>query len=87
MTVTVPATDIPNTLLQAQIAALQTIVTAAANPAQVPAYLAQLTNLQIALINNLMANAFGRSNGGNAALGIPSYLTPAGVLSSLTINT
>ena len=88
MTVTVASTDIPNYALQAQIAAVQTLVTASAasNPAQSAAYLAQLTSLQIALINNLMANAFGRSNGSNSALGTPAYILPATVLSSLSVN-
>ena len=90
MTVTVPATDIPNTLLQAQVAAVQTLYTAAlvagsANAAQAPNLLAQLTGLQIALINNLMANAFGRGNG-SFANGTPAYILPATVLSSLSIN-
>ncbi len=87
MTVTVPSTDIPNTLLQAQVAAVQTLYTAAAasNPAQAQAYLAELTGLQIQLINNLLANAFGRGNG-SFANGTPSYILPATVLSSLSIN-
>ena len=87
MTVTVPATDLPNTVLQTNITAMQTLVnaSAASNPAQVPAYLAQLTLLQIQLINNLMANAFGRGNGGGPN-GIPSYILPATVLSTLSIN-
>ena len=88
MTVTVASTDIQNFALQAQITAVQTLVnaTAASNPAQSQAYLAQLTSLQIQLINNLMANAFGRGNGGNAAIGTPAYILPATVLSSLSVN-
>ena len=89
MTVTVPATDIPNTLLQAQVAAVQTLYTAAlvagsANAAQAPNLLAQLTGLQIQLINNLMANAFSKttSQGG----GPVSWILPATVLSTLSVN-
>ena len=91
MTVTVASTDIQNYALQAQIAAVQTLYTAAlvagaANAAQAPNLLAQLTGLQIQLINNLMANAFGRGNGGNSAIGTPAYILPATVLSSLSVN-
>lgn len=86
MTVTVASTDIANYALQAQITAVQALVNApTVNPAQVPAYLAQLTALQIQLINNLMANAFGRGYG-SLANGTPSYILPATVLSSLSIN-
>lgn len=87
MTVTVPSTDNPNYALQAQVAAVQTLYTAAAasNPAQAQAYLTQLTNLQIQLVNNLMANAFGRGYGSQAN-GTPSYILPATVLSTLSIN-
>ena len=90
MTVTVASTDIANFALQAQITAMQTLVnaSAASNPAQVQSYLAQLTSLQVQLINNLMANAFGRGNPNAPGVGgTISYLTPAGVLSSLTVNT
>ena len=91
MTVTVASTDIQNFALQAQISAVQTLYTAAlvagsVNAAQAPNLLAQLTGLQIQLINNLMANAFGRGNGGNAAIGTPAYILPATVLSSLSVN-
>lgn len=85
MTVTVASTDIANYALQAQITAVQTLVNApTANPAQVPAYLAQLTALQIQLINNLMANAFSKttSQGG----GPVSWILPATVLSTLSVN-
>ncbi len=86
MTVTVASTDIANYALQAQISAVQTLVnaSAASNPAQVPAYLAQLTALQIQLINNLMANAFAKTTtqGG----GPVSWILPATVLSTLSVN-
>ncbi len=85
MTVTVASTDIANYALQAQITAVQTLVNApTVNPAQVPAYLAQLTALQIQLINNLMANAFSKttSQGG----GPVSWILPATVLSTLSVN-
>ncbi len=91
MTVTVPASDIVNAALQAQVAAVQTLYTAAlvagsANAAQAPNLLTQLTNLQIQLVNNLMGNAFGRDYGSQASYGTPSYILPATVLSSLSIN-
>ena len=85
MTVTVASTDIANYARQAQITAVQTLVNApTVNPAQVPAYLAQLTALQIQLINNLMANAFSKttSQGG----GPVSWILPATVLSTLSVN-
>ena len=85
MTVTVASTDIANYALQAQITAVQVLVSApTVNPAQVPAYLAQLTALQIQLINNLMANAFSKttSQGG----GPVSWILPATVLSTLSVN-
>lgn len=85
MTVTVASTDIANYALQAQITAVQVLVNApTVNPAQVPAYLAQLTALQIQLINNLMANAFSKttSQGG----GPVSWILPATVLSTLSVN-
>ena len=85
MTVTVASTDNANYALQAQIAAVQTLVNApTVNPAQVPAYLTQLTALQIQLINNLMANAFSKTTtqGG----GPVSWIFPATVLSTLSVN-
>ncbi len=85
MTVTVASTDNANYAHQAQITAVQALVNApTVNPAQVPAYLAQLTALQIQLINNLMANAFSKttSQGG----GPVSWILPATVLSTLSVN-
>ncbi len=86
MTVTVASTDIANYALQAQITAVQTLVnaSAASNPAQVPAYLAQLTALQIQLINNLMANAFSKTT--SLGGGPVSWILPATVLSTLSVN-
>ncbi len=85
MTVTVASTDIANYALQAQISAVQTLVNApTVNPAQVPAYLAQLTALQIQLINNLMANAFSKTT--SLGGGPVSWILPATVLSTLSVN-
>jgi hypothetical protein len=93
MAVTVPSTDIVNYALQAQIAAVQTLVTAAAasNPAQFLEYTQQLARLQQQLVYNLMANgsadAPARGGPGNMAMGPGSYLTASGILSNSTINT
>ncbi len=85
MTVTVASTDIANYALQAQITAVQALVNApTVNPAQVPAYLAQLTALQIQLINNLMANAFSKTT--SQGTGPVSWILPATVLSTLSVN-
>jgi hypothetical protein len=89
MTVTVPATDIPNTLLQAQVAAVQTLVTAATNPADLANQTALLGQLQLQLVMNLIGNsgALGVGRGyGSQANGTPSYILPATVLSTLSIN-
>lgn len=87
MAVSVPASDIYGTQLQAQVTALQALVTANANPAVQTQLVVQLDQAQQALVQYLMANALDRApNTGNANLK-PSYLTASGVLSNGTINT
>jgi hypothetical protein len=89
MTVTVSTTsladtDVQNAALQAQIAAVQTLVTA--NTTNVPqnlAYAQELTMLQAQLVSNLMA----RYNAGMQRGVAPGYINPATVLSTLSINT
>ena len=89
MTVTVPATDYNGTLLANAVSTAQTNYNNAAtvNPAQAAEYLGILTAAQVALINYLMGNAFAQTTNKGNGLGTPSYLTPAGILSSGTINT
>jgi short subunit dehydrogenase-like uncharacterized protein len=90
MTVTVQASDVIGTALQAAVTAQQTLFNNAAttNPAQAAQYLAVLTASQIALINYLLGNAFSQTaKGPNFAAGSPNFLTPAGILSAGTINT
>jgi hypothetical protein len=80
MTVTVPATDVANYALQAQITALGTLITA--NPNASNLTYAQ-TQAQLQLLINLLGN--GADGSGNQ--GGQSFLSPSGALSSLTINT
>ena len=90
MTVTVPATDSVNNTLQAQIAAVQAAVTANVNPANQLAQTQLLFQLQKQLVSNLMDATNERGNYGNpgtASATTPSFLNPATVLSTLTINT
>lgn len=90
MTVTVPATDSVNNALQAQITAVQAAVTANVNPANQLAQIQLLFQLQQQLVENLMSATNERGNYGSPGLSgntVPSYLNPATILSSLTINT
>jgi hypothetical protein len=79
MTVTVPASDVANFNLQAQITALATTITA--NPLQGASLALIKQQLQAQLVNNLMNNNFDGNATGT------SHLDPATILSSLTINT
>ena len=86
MTVTVPASDIPNTLFRHRSLLYRRChCRRRRTPRRRRRISLQLTALQIQLINNLMANAFGRGYGSQAN-GTPSYILPATVLSSLSIN-
>lgn len=87
MTVTVPSTDASNYALQAQVAAVQALVTAAANPALLPNQVQTLKQLQMQLVMSLMANIYDHANYGAGVNQQPSWLDPATVLSTLTINT
>lgn len=92
MSVTVPASDINGAALQAQVTLLQTIYNNAiaaspVNAAQANSYLQQLTSAQVNLINYLIANAFDRTGNVQPGIGVPTFLTPAGILSAGTINT
>jgi len=88
MTVTVQSTDVQNYNLQAQVAAVQTLVNANANAAVQPALIALLDSLQQQLVANLMANSTNRTPGaGCTTQGKPNFLTASGILSSGTINT
>jgi hypothetical protein len=88
MAVTVPATDIVNNLLQAQITSVQALVNANANPADLFANTQLLWQLQMQLVMNLMGNTNSRGNpGAFTGLGTLSFLNPATILSSLSINT
>ena len=87
MAVTVPASDIYGTQLQAQITQLQALVSASANPAVQTQLVIQLDQAQQALVQYLIANATDRApNTGNQNLK-PSYLTASGILANGTINT
>ena len=87
MAVTVPSTDAVNYNLQAQVTAVQALVTAAANPAVQPALIAQLDSLQQQLVASLMANATSRAPGsGQASNNKPSFITASACLSTGTIN-
>lgn len=86
MAIVVPATDVGNAALQTQIAAVQALVNANANPAVQPQLTILLDQLQQQLVQSLMANALDRAPGtGNAANKL-SFITASGVISSGTIN-
>lgn len=90
MTVTVPATDGVNNALQAQITAVAAAIAANVNPSNLLAETQLLFQLQQQLVTNLMGNTNDRANygnPGNAGATAPSFLNPATILSSLTINT
>ena len=87
MAVVVPSTDGGNYALYEQIAAVQILVTAAANPAVQPQLVALLDLLQQQLVASLMANANARHGARDSSNTTPSYLTASGVLSAGTINT
>jgi hypothetical protein len=88
MTVVVPASDVTNAAIQAEITTLSALVTSnAANGAMAMQFSQTLAQLQAQLVVNLMSNACadpGGSSGGGAS---PSRLTPAGILAACTINT
>lgn len=89
MTVTIASSDVQNFNLQAQITAVQAIVTANSNgPVVLQQNTLLLDTLQRQLVDNLMAATFNRTPGaGNTGGGKPSFLTASGILSSLTVNT
>jgi hypothetical protein len=87
MTVTVAAGDLVNHALQAQVAAVQTLVTAATNPAILANQVQTLKQLQQQLVMNLMSNVFAIGNPSNLTLGALAFLDPATILSTLTVNT
>jgi hypothetical protein len=85
MAISVPATDIVNTLLVSQIAQVQALVNAPTiNPAQNQQNLATLAALQLQLVTNLMSNYQNRV----VVLGqtVNSWINPATVISTLSIN-
>ncbi len=85
MSISVPATDIVNTLLVAQIAQVQALVNAPTiNPAQNQQNLQTLTQLQTQLVVNLMSNFQNRV----VVLGqtVNSWINPATAISTLSIN-
>ncbi len=86
MSISVPATDIVNTLLVAQIAQVQALVNAPTiNPAQNQQNLQTLTQLQTQLVVNLMSNFQNRV----VVLGqtVNSWINPATAISTLSVNT
>ncbi len=86
MTVTVSSTDVANFNLQAQITAVQALVNAPTiNPAQNFQNAQTLAQLQLQLALNLLSNYQNRSNG-QLGQGSTSWINPATLLSSLTIN-
>jgi hypothetical protein len=90
MTVTVPATDSVSNTLQAQITAVAASIAANANPANLLAETQLLFQLQVQLVNNLMNNTNERANYGSPGMTnntSPSFLNPATILSTLSINT
>jgi hypothetical protein len=89
MTVTVPATDVGNNALQAEIAAVSALVTSnVANGAQAMQFSQALAQLQMQLVTNLMANAVGGAGSGSDGGGsVPSRLSPSAILAACTINT
>ena len=83
MTVTVPASDVANFAIQAEITALTTQI--ANSPLHAP-FLAQTQQiLQQQLVINLMNNAMSGQSGSSPS--VQSHLSAAGLLSSGTINT
>lgn len=91
MTVTVPATDSVDFALQAQITAVAAAISANVNPANLLAETQLLFQLQAQLVMNLMNNTNERGNyaspGLNGGNTVPSFINPATILSTLTINT
>lgn len=86
MTVTVASTDVPNYNLQAQITAVQALVNAPTiNAVQNFQNLQTLAQLQFQLAMNLLSNYQNRTNSQLGA-GSTSWINPATLLSSLTIN-
>jgi hypothetical protein len=85
MAITVPASDVENFNLQAQVTALQAAVTANANPQLLPGLTAALDTAQRKLVSSLMANAANRRPPGMGTT--TSFITASGVLSANTINT
>jgi len=89
MAVTVPATDVVNYQIQAQIAVLQALVTSNAangqNAAQFSGAAAALeAQLVMNLLNNNLMGGGAGSDGGGA---IPSRLSAHSILANCTINT
>jgi hypothetical protein len=86
MTVTVAATDVANFNLQAQITAVGAAVTAAVNPAVQFSLLQLQAQLQAQLVANLLANYQARGNSSQGGSASQSWINPATVLSTLSIN-
>ncbi len=87
MTVTVASTDVANYNLQAQITAVQALVNAPTiNPAQNFQNLQTLAQLQFQLAMNLLSNYQNRGNSTQGGSASQSWISPATLLSSLTIN-
>ena len=89
MAIVVPSSDTVNYALQAQIAVVQALVTANANPVNLAANSQLLFQLQQQLVENLMGNTNDRANylSPGLAAGVPSFYNPATIISSGTINT
>ena len=87
MAVTIPAGDIVNAAIQAEITALTSAITA--NPLVANALQQQQLALQAQLVMNLIAAASpdGSGSGNNTPGVFASHLTPASILSNCTVNT
>ena len=79
MAVTIPATDVANYNLQANITQLTALITT--NALDSADLNQQLANLQWQLVSNLIANAAGQQGGGT------SILNPSTILATCTVNT
>lgn len=86
MAVTIPAGDIVNAALAAEITAITSYITA--NPLTAATFAATKLQLQKQLVENLMAHATGGAGHGDNAAGVQaSTLSPATILSTCTVNT
>jgi hypothetical protein len=87
MAIVVPATDIYASGIQTQIALVQALVNANANPAVLLQNQILLDQLQQNLLTTLMAVNLDRTAGTGNAQNKPSFVSASGLIAAGTINT